>query len=63
VVGSGVRRSVLCLCVWQESGFNRREDVLTFNLFFKKCYKFYTFNTICKNNAEINYVSVQHKKG
>jgi hypothetical protein len=26
---SGVRRSVLCWCVWQESGFSRREDVFT----------------------------------
>jgi hypothetical protein len=25
-------RSVLCWCVSQESGFSRREDVLTFNL-------------------------------
>jgi hypothetical protein len=24
--GSGVRRSVLCWCVWQESGVCRRED-------------------------------------
>jgi hypothetical protein len=29
---SVVRRLVLCWCVWQESGFSRREDVLTFNL-------------------------------
>jgi hypothetical protein len=29
---SGVRRSVLCWCVWQESGFSHREDVITFNL-------------------------------
>jgi hypothetical protein len=26
---SGVWRSVLCWCVWQESGFSRREDVFT----------------------------------
>jgi hypothetical protein len=26
---SGVRRSVLCWRVWQESGFSRREDVFT----------------------------------
>jgi hypothetical protein len=38
---SGVRRSVLCWCVWQESGFSRCEDVLTFNLVCKD-YKFHT---------------------
>jgi hypothetical protein len=43
---SGVRRSVLCWCVWQESGFSRREDVLTFNFLFEKFYKFCTFNAI-----------------
>jgi hypothetical protein len=32
----GVRRSVLCWCVWQESGFSRRENVFTFNLLKKK---------------------------
>jgi hypothetical protein len=29
---SGVRLSVLCWCVCQESGFSCREDVSTFNL-------------------------------
>jgi hypothetical protein len=33
---SGVRRSVLCFCVWKESGFSRREDVFTFNLLYKE---------------------------
>jgi hypothetical protein len=33
---SGVRRSVLCWCVWQESDFSRREDVFTFNLVYKE---------------------------
>jgi hypothetical protein len=28
---SGVRLSVLSWCVWQERGFSRREDVITFN--------------------------------
>jgi hypothetical protein len=31
----GVRRSVLCWCVWQESGFSRREYVFTFYLVHK----------------------------
>jgi hypothetical protein len=32
---SGVRLSVLCLYVCQESGLNRREDVFTLNLLAK----------------------------
>lgn len=32
---SGVRRSVLCWCVWQESGLSRL-GVLTFNLLYKE---------------------------
>jgi hypothetical protein len=58
---SGVRRSVLCWCVWQESGFSSREDIFTFNLLFKTFYKFCTFNAICKDNA-INCITVQQKK-
>jgi hypothetical protein len=30
---AGVRRSVSCWCLWQKSGFSRREDVFSFNLF------------------------------
>jgi hypothetical protein len=63
---SGARWSVLCLYVWQESGFSRREDVFTFNLpfffLFQKFNEFCTFNAICKDNAAINCVSVEHKK-
>jgi hypothetical protein len=33
---SGVRRSVLCWCVWQESCFSRCEDVFTFNFVCKE---------------------------
>jgi hypothetical protein len=34
---SGVRRSVLCWCIRQESGFSCREDVFTLSLiYFKK---------------------------
>lgn len=29
------RRLVLCLCVWQQSGFNRREDVFTYTLVYQ----------------------------
>jgi hypothetical protein len=30
--------------------------------FKKKCYKFCTFNAICKDNVGLNCFSVQHKK-
>jgi hypothetical protein len=58
----GVRRSVLCWCVWQECGFSRREDVFTFNLVIKRFYKYYTFNAIYKDNAAKNCITVQHKR-
>jgi hypothetical protein len=57
MVGSGG------VCLWQESGFSCREDVFTFNLFIKKFYKFCTFSAIFKDNAAINCITVQHKKG
>jgi hypothetical protein len=60
---SGVRRSFYVGAVWQESGFSRHEDVFTFNLLFKKFYKFCTFNAICEGNAAINCITIQHKKG
>lgn len=40
---SGVRWSVLCQCVLQESDFSRREDVLHLLYLIKKYYKFCTF--------------------
>jgi hypothetical protein len=60
----GVRRSVLCCHVWQESGVSRHEDFFSFNYIIKKFYKYCTFNVICKDNAAINYIrpNVQHKK-
>jgi hypothetical protein len=33
---SAVKLWVLCYCAWQESGFNRRENVFTFNLLLKE---------------------------
>jgi hypothetical protein len=54
---SAVRRSLLCWCVWQESGFSRREEIY----FIKKFYKCRIFNTICRDNAGINCITVQHK--
>jgi hypothetical protein len=63
MVGSGG------VCVLQESGvrfcagtfgrnlgFSRREDVFT------HFYKFCTFNAICKDNAAISCITLQHKK-
>jgi hypothetical protein len=47
---------------WQESGFSRNEDVLIFNLFKKKFCTSFTFNVICKNNDEIQCITVQRKK-
>jgi hypothetical protein len=60
---SGIRRLVLCRCVWQESGFSRREDVFTFNLLLKKFYKCCTLSVIYKDNAAINCITVQNKQG
>jgi hypothetical protein len=59
---SGVRESVLCWCIWQESDFSYCKNVFTFIHFIKKFYKFCTFNTICKDDAAINCITVQHKK-
>jgi hypothetical protein len=59
----GVRRSVLCWCVWQESGLSRREDVFTFNLVKGRFYKFCTFNATSKDNAAIHCITFQYKKG
>jgi hypothetical protein len=33
----------LCWCVWQQSGFSRRGDVLTLNFFINKLYKFFRY--------------------
>jgi hypothetical protein len=49
--------------VWKESGFSRREDVFTLNLLKIKFYTFFTFNVICKDNAAINCITVEHIKG
>jgi hypothetical protein len=56
-------RSVLCWYFWQEFDFSRREDVFMFNLHINKCYICHTFNAIFKDNAAINCITVQHKKG
>jgi hypothetical protein len=57
MVGSGG------VCVWQDFGFSRREDVFTSNLLEKnKFHKFCAFNVICNDNAAINCITVEHKK-
>jgi hypothetical protein len=60
---SGVRQSVLCSYIWQESGFRCHEDFLYLIYFLKKFNMFCTFNVICKANATINGVTFQHKEG
>jgi hypothetical protein len=50
---------VLYWCVWQES--------VTLKMFYhlilyKEIYKFCTFSAICEDNAEINCVTVRHRK-
>jgi hypothetical protein len=63
---SGVRRSVLCWCIWQESDSSHREDVFTFNShlihFIKIFYKFCTFSAIFKDKAALNCITAQPKK-
>jgi hypothetical protein len=55
---SGVRLSVLCRCVWQESGFSCREDVFTFNLVYKEII-FYFQLRFANNNSTINCIAAQ----
>jgi hypothetical protein len=43
----------LCWCLWQKSGFSRREDVFTLIYFIKIFYKCCTVNVICKDKAAI----------
>jgi hypothetical protein len=58
----GVRRSVLCRCTWQESGFSRGEDLSKINLVTKILYKLHSVNEICKDGAaKKKCVTVQHE--
>jgi hypothetical protein len=61
-LASGVKRSVLCWCAWQESGVSCREDFSHLIYFIRKFYKCYNFNAICTDNATINCIAVQHKE-
>jgi hypothetical protein len=70
----GIWRSLRLVGVWsQEVGFALVRLVgiwpqvtvkmfLHFIYYFMKCYKFCTFNAICKDNAAINCITDQHKK-
>jgi hypothetical protein len=56
---SGGRRSVSCWCGRQASCFSRCEDVFKLNLV--KKYKLCSLNAMCKDNAAINCITVQHR--
>lgn len=47
-LGRSLESLSLCWCVWQKSGFSRRGDVLTLNLFHKQAVQIFsdTFNGI-----------------
>jgi hypothetical protein len=60
---AGVRRSVLCWCVWEESGLSDCQYVFSHLINFKtNCYQYRTFNVICKDNSAIYCIIFQHKK-
>jgi hypothetical protein len=52
----GVRQSVLCWCVLQESGFSHIVYFSTLTEFVKKFKKSYTFDAIYKDNAAVKTV-------
>jgi hypothetical protein len=43
----------LCWCVWQESGFSRREDIFAFNLLYKKCINVVRFQVLTAASMKI----------
>jgi hypothetical protein len=61
---SGVRRLVLCWCVWQEFSFSSSVDFshththththIYIYRYIYIYYRLYTFNAICKDNAAMN---------
>jgi hypothetical protein len=59
ILESGVRRSVLCWCVWQESDFSRPEDVFTFNLLRKDISNFVLSVRLSKIMAALSRVNFQ----
>jgi hypothetical protein len=63
VAESGVNGRFFSWCIWQESDFSRSEYFFKFNLLYNFFYKFFTFNAICRDNAGINRVTLQYKKG
>jgi hypothetical protein len=59
---SGVSIQEVGLCIFENSSFSRREDVFTFNLFYKDVLYICTFNYICIDNGAISCTAVQHKE-
>jgi hypothetical protein len=55
----GVRWSVLC---WRELGFDRRQDVCTFNLMRKDTLKVLHSQCFCEVGIAINFITFRHKK-
>jgi hypothetical protein len=52
----------LVLVVLTGSAFNRHEDIFLSSMYLIKKYKFRDFNSICKDNAAINFIAVKQKK-
>lgn len=58
---SGVRRSILFWCVWQDCYFCSRECVFTYNFIY---IFFFTFDAICEDGSAIKciyYCSTQYR--
>jgi hypothetical protein len=51
-----------CVCVFGRNLASVAIKIFTFNLDFKKVFKFCTFDAICKYNVAINCIALQHKK-
>jgi hypothetical protein len=56
---SGVRQ--LCWCIWQNLSSVAMKMFSHLIYFTKKCYKLCTSSSVCKNNAAINRITVEHK--
>jgi hypothetical protein len=61
VVG-GSLESGGCWCVWRNLASVAVKMFSHLIYFTKKIYKFCTFSVICKDNAALNCITVQHKK-
>jgi hypothetical protein len=53
-----------CVCAFGRNLVSAAMKMFSHEIYFmKKFCKFGTFNAICKGNAAINCITVQHKKG